>query len=98
MADPNFYLVLISVYDTVHPHHTAVFVNLPFGFQMSVLSLPLLLESSLRLLYPVVTTISLCLGFIYLNLPGSNNTSRPEARKARNKVNGKLLEVATGKL
>lgn len=71
---------------------------LPFGLQLSVRSLLLLLESSLRLLFAVATAVHLCFGLIYFNLLGSNNISRPEVRKARKRVSGKLLDVATGKL
>lgn len=68
------------------------------GPGMAVLSLPLLLESSPRLLFAIVATVCLWLGLIYFNLLGSNNISRPEVRKARKRVNGKLLDVATGRL
>lgn len=98
MSDPNFSLVLVSVYDTFHPHLTALCMPLPFGLQLSVLSLPLLLESSLRLLFTVVTAVCLCFGLIYFNLLGSNNIRRPEVRKARKRVNGKLLDGAIGKV
>ena len=98
MSDPNFSPVHASVYDTFHPHLTALCVSLPFGLQLSVLSLPLLLESSLRLLFAVAATVCLCFGLIYFNFLGSNNISRPEVRKARKRVNGKLLDVAAGKL
>lgn len=98
MPDPDFSLVLVSVYDTFHPHLTALCMPLPFGLQLSVLSSPLLLESSPRLLFAVATTVCLCFGFIYFNLLGPNNISRPEVRKARKRVNGKSLDVATGKL
>lgn len=53
------------------------------GPGMAVLSLPLLLESSPRLLFAIVATVCLWLGLIYFNLLGSNNISRPEVRKAR---------------
>lgn len=98
MSDTNFSLVLVSVYDTFHLHLTALCIPLPFGLQLSVLSSPLLLESPLRLFLDVVTTVCLCFGLIYFNLLGSNNISRPEVRKARERVNRKLLDVATGKL
>lgn len=48
-----------------------------------MLSLPLLLESSPRLLFAIVATVCLWLGLTYFNLPGSNNISRSEVRKAR---------------
>lgn len=98
MSDTNFSPVLVSVCDPFHLHLTALCVPLPFGLQLSVLSLPLLLESPLRLFLDVVTTVCLCFGLIYFNLLGSNNISRPEVRKARKRVNRKLLDVATGKL
>lgn len=83
---------------TFHPHLTALCMPLPFGLQLLVLSLPLLPESSPRLLFTVATTVYLCFGLIYFNLLSSNNISRPEVRKARKRVHGKLLDVAIGKL
>lgn len=63
---------------------------LPSALQLSVLSLSLLLEISLRLLFTVAATVCLCFGLIYFNLLGSNNISRPGVRKARKKGNGKI--------
>lgn len=96
VSDLDFSLVFVSVYDTFHPHYTALCLPLPFGLQLSVVSLPLLLESSLRLLFIVAATVSLWLGLIYFKLLCSNNVRRPEVRETRKKVNGKLLNIVTG--
>lgn len=93
MSDLNFSLVFVSVYDTFHPRLTALCLPLPFGLQLWVVSLPLLLESSPRLLFIVATTVCLWLGLIYFKLLCSNNVRRPEVRKTRKKVNGKLLNI-----
>lgn len=98
MPDLNFPLVFVSVYDTFHPHHTALCLPLPFGLQLAVVSLPLLLESSPRLLFIVATTVCLWHGLIYFKLLCSNNVRRPEGRKTRKKVNGKSLNIVTGEL
>lgn len=95
MSDLNFSLVFVSVYDTFHPRLTALCLPLPFGLQLWVVSLPLLLESSPRLLFIVATTVCLWLGLIYFKLLCSNNVRRPEVRKTRKKVNGKLLNIVT---
>lgn len=98
MPDLNSSLVFFSVYDMFHPHHTALCLSLPFGLQLSVVSLPLLLESSPRLLFIVAATVCLWLGLIYFKLLCSNNVRRPQVRKTRKKVNGKLLNIVTGAL
>lgn len=98
MSDLKLSLVIFSVYDTFHPHYTALSLPLPFGLQLSIVSLPVLLESSPRLLFIVAATVSLWLGLIYFKLLCSNNVRRPEVRKKRKKVNGKFLNIVTGDL
>lgn len=98
ISDLNFSLVFVSVHNTFHPRHTALFLPLPFGLQLSVVSLPLLFESSPRFFFIVAATVSLWLGLIYFKLLCSNNVRRPEVRKTRKKVNGKLLNIVTGEL